>query len=180
MNTRMRLFLPTSGKVTPMHTVIMVQLLEKSRYGYEILRNLRDDFGGVWTPKTGSVYPALNALVKKGLIEKEKIEDKTYYNLTNSGRILMDEMGDYVAEYILFNTRFIESTVKRLPAKFTQQVFYKIHTSGVEEILPEATVVEAIRRLSDTSLARIFLESRRQVLTDKLALVERNLREIAP
>ena len=174
----MRLFLPTSGKVTPIHTVIMVQLLEKPRYGYEILRNLRDDFEGVWIPKTGTVYPALNALVKKGLIEKETIEDKTYYNLTDSGRLLMDEMSDYVAEYILFNTRFIESTVTRLPADFTQQVFYKIHSSGVEEILPEATIVEAIRRLSDTSLARIFLEARRRVLKDKLALVERNLREI--
>jgi len=180
MNTQMRLFLPTSGKVTPMHTAIMVQLLEKPRYGYEILRNLRDDFEGVWTPKTGTVYPALNALVNKGLVEKETIEDKTYYNLTDSGQLLMDKMSDYVAEYILFNTRFIESTIKRLPANFTQQVFYKIHTSGVKEILPEATVVEAIRRLSDSSLARIFLESRRQVLKDKLALVKRNLREMEP
>ena len=174
----MRLFLPTSGKMTPIHTVIMIQLLEKPRYGYEILRNLRDDFEGAWTPKTGTVYPALNALVNKGLIEKETIEDKTYYNLTDSGRLLMDEMSDYVAEYILFNTRFIESTVARLPANFTQQVFYKIHSSGVKEILPEATIVEAIRRLSDSSLARTFLESRKQVLKDKLALIERNLREL--
>ncbi|MHA1637573.1 MAG: PadR family transcriptional regulator [Candidatus Thorarchaeota archaeon] len=174
----MRLFLPTSGKVTPIHTVIMVQLLEKPRYGYEILRNLRDDFEGVWIPKTGTVYPALNSLVKKGLIEKETIEDKTYYNLTDSGQSLMDEMSDYVAEYILFNTRFIKSTVTRLPADFTQQVFYKIHSSGVEEILPEATIVEAIRRLSDSSLARVFLEARKQVLKDKLALVEHNLREM--
>ncbi len=179
MTTQMRLFLPTSGKVTPIHTIIMVQLLEKSRYGYEILRNLRDDFEGVWTPKTGTVYPALNALVNKGLIEKETIEDRTYYNLTDSGRLLMDEMSEYVAEYILFNTRFIDSTVKQLPADFIQQVFYKIYSSGVEEILPEATIVEAIREIPNTSLAITLLEGRRKVLQQKIELVERNLHELS-
>ena len=62
------MFNPTPGKVSPIQIMIMVQLLETPKYGYDILTNLRDDFEGVWEPKTGTVYPALKTLEKKGLI----------------------------------------------------------------------------------------------------------------
>ncbi len=178
MTSQIRMFNPTPGKVSPIQIMILVQLLETSKYGYEILTNIRNDFKDVWEPKTGTVYPALKALEKKGLIETKNIEDTTYYSLTETGNQLMETLSDLVADYILFNTHFIDSTVKRLPPDFIQQVFYKIHSSGVDEILPEATVVGAIRGIPNESLAITLLESRKLILQRKLDLVEQNLVEL--
>ena len=84
---------------------------------------------------------------------------------------MIDEMSNYVAEYLMFNSQFIESTVASMPADFTQDVFSKIHASGIDEIIPEAPILEAISRLSDASLKREFLEQRKKVLKRKLNLV---------
>jgi hypothetical protein len=90
----------------------------------------------------------------------------------------METMSGLVADYILFNTHFIDSTVKRLPSDFIQQIFYKIHSSGVDEILPEATIVGAIRGIPDEELAIALLKSRKQILQRKMELVEQNLVEL--
>ena len=133
----------------------------------------------VWEPKTGTVYPALKTLEKKGLVKTENRKDKTYYSLTQTGHQLMETMSDLVADYILFNTHFIDSTVKRLPSNFIQQVFYKIHSSGVDEILPEATIVSAIREIPNKSLAITLLESRKKILRRKMELIERNITDLS-
>ena len=41
---------------------MLVLLENKPLYGYELLKVLRDRFEGVWTPQTGTVYPALKRL----------------------------------------------------------------------------------------------------------------------
>lgn len=178
MSKQIKLFLPTPEKLTPIQLLIMIQLLGTSKYGYEIIRGLREGFKGAWEPKTGTVYPALHALEKKGHIAKSVIDEKTHYNLTDSGRGKMQEMSDYVAEYLLFNSRFIESTVDSMPPTFTQEVFSKIHQSGLDEILPEATILEAIRQLSDKNLKRAFLEVRKETLLRKLKLVKKQLKDL--
>jgi len=87
-------------------------------------------------------------------------------------------MSDYVAEYLLFNSRFIESTVENMPPSFTQEVFTKIHLAGIDEILPEATILEAIRNLRDMELKRVFLETRKSILQRKLKLVKKQLKDL--
>ncbi len=178
MSKQVKLFLPTPEKLTPIQALILIQLLERPKYGYEILRGLREGFRGAWEPKTGTVYPALQALEKKGHIMKRVNNEKTHYNLTDQGRMLMQEMSEYVADYLLFNSRFIESTVDSMPPLFTQEVFAKIHMSGLDEILPEETILEAIGNLPNENLKRAFLELRKTVLQRKLRLVRRYLKDL--
>ncbi len=178
MNKQIKLFLPTPAKLTPIQLLIMIQLLEFPKYGYEILTDLRGGFKGCWEPKTGTIYPALQSLEKKGFIASDLLNEKTHYSLTRQGRYMVDEMSNYVAEYLMFNSQFIESTVKSLPADFTQDVFSKIHAFGIDEIIPESPILEAIARLSDTPLKRTFLEQRRQTLKKKLKLVDSYLRNL--
>ncbi|MGY5876730.1 MAG: PadR family transcriptional regulator, partial [Candidatus Thorarchaeota archaeon] len=166
------------SKVTPIQTMIMIQLLKEPQFGYEILRNLRESFEGIWTPKTGTIYPALQTLEKKGLILKEMKDDRKYYKLTKTGRELMNEIGEYVVDYILFNMRFIASTVKRIPSDFAQEIFLGVHASGIEEILPEQPIVESIVALPNQEAAVEMLEFRKQVLKKKLALVEKELKRM--
>ncbi len=176
MSKQVKLFLPTPEKLTPIQALILIQLLDSSKYGYEILRGLRDDFRGAWEPKTGTVYPTLQALEKKGYVSKSVKSEKTHYKLTKEGKIKLREMSDYVADYLLFNSRFIESSVTNMPPSFTQEVFTKIHIAGLDEIVPEAAVLEAIKGLQDTDLKRAFLELRKEILQRKLKLVKKQLK----
>ena len=166
MSKQIKLFLPTPEKLTPIQAIVLIQLLESSKYGYEILRSLRDAFHGAWEPKTGTIYPTLQALEKKGFVSKKIKDEKTHYSLTNQGREKLKEMSDYVADYLLFNSKFIESTVDNMPPRFTQEVFAKIHL---------ATILEAISDLPDIDLKRAFLEMRKIILRRKLRLVKKHL-----
>jgi DNA-binding PadR family transcriptional regulator len=178
MSKQIKLFLPTPAKLTPIQLLILIQLLNASKYGYEILRGLREGFNGAWEPNTGTIYPALQSLEKKGHIIKSFQEEKIHYSLSDKGKSILEEMSDYVAEYLLFNSRFIESTVASMPPLFTQEVFGKIHEAGIDEILPEATILEAIRKLPIKQLRVAFLELRKKTLERKLKLVKTQLKEL--
>ncbi len=156
----------------------MIQVLEAPKYGYEILRALREGFKDSWVPKTGTVYPALQALVKKGYIITSMEDEKTHYRLTAQGKSTINDISNYVAEYLMFNSRFIETTVASLPSDFTQDVFSKIHEYGTDEVIPEATILDAISRLPSKSMKIIFLEHRKIVLMRKLKLVKKHLKAI--
>jgi len=178
MSKQIKLFLPTPAKLTPIQLLILIQLLECPKYGYEILKDLRDGFKGSWSPKTGTVYPTLHALEKKGHISKSMKNEKTHYNLTKKGKSTLGDISNYVAEYLMFNSRFIESTVASLPPDFTQEVFSKIHEYGTDEVLPEATILDAISRLPSVPLKRAFLEHRKMILMRKLRLVKKHLKDL--
>ncbi|MFW9805917.1 MAG: PadR family transcriptional regulator [Candidatus Thorarchaeota archaeon] len=178
MSKDFKLFLPTPEKLTPIQALILIQLLETSKYGYEILRNLRDAFHGSWEPKTGTIYPSLQALEKKGYISKSVKDETTHYSLTKQGKEKLREMSDAMAFYFLFNSRFIESTVANMPASFTQEVFLKIHLAGIDEMIPEAPILKAIRALPDKDVRRVFLERRKGILDMKLKLVKKELKDL--
>jgi DNA-binding PadR family transcriptional regulator len=64
-------------------------LEEKPRYGYEILKEIREISGGHWEPSYGSVYPILCKFEEKGWaerIEREDEPDRKYFELTDDGR----------------------------------------------------------------------------------------------
>jgi DNA-binding PadR family transcriptional regulator len=178
MSKQVKLFLPTPEKLTPIQAIILIQLLDTSKYGYEILRSLRDAFRGAWEPKTGTVYPTLQALEKKGHVSKGIKGEKTHYRLTKQGRGRLREMSDYVADYLLFNSRLLESTVTSMPPSFTQEVFAKIYLTGIDELIPESAVLDAIKELSDAELKKQFLEMRKQTLQRKLRLVKKHLKDL--
>ena len=158
--------------------LVLIQLLKTSKYGYEILRGLRDGFKGAWEPKTGTVYPTLKALEKKGLVKKTNVKDKTHYSLTKQGRGIMEEMSDYVSDYLLFNYRFIESTVENMPPQFTQEIFARIQMSGMQEMLPEESILVAITNLPEVDLQRALLERRKSNLQRKLRMVRKLLKDL--
>ena len=178
MSKQIKLFLPAPEKLTPIQVLILIQLLKTSKYGYEILRGLRDGFKGTWEPKTGTVYPTLKALETKGLVKKSIVKEKTHYSLTKQGKKMMKEMSNYVADYLLFNYRFIESTVDTMPPLFTQEVFAKILMAGLEELLPEESILNAISNLPDGDLKQAALERRKSNLQRKLRLVKKHLKNL--
>lgn len=87
--------------------LLLIQLKHGSKYGYEMLKNIRDGFEGVWEPKTGTIYPALRSLESKGLVKTEKRDETDYYFLTDLGEEHLLELNATSLRRIEFTFRFM-------------------------------------------------------------------------
>jgi DNA-binding PadR family transcriptional regulator len=64
----------------------LLLLFEEPRNGYQIMQEVEERSGGLWSPSPGSVYPALQQLEDEGLIHAEEIDGRKLFALTDSGR----------------------------------------------------------------------------------------------
>jgi DNA-binding PadR family transcriptional regulator len=64
----------------------LLLLFEEPRNGYQIMQEVEERSGGLWSPSPGSVYPALQQLEDEGLIRAEEIDGRKLFTLTDSGR----------------------------------------------------------------------------------------------
>ena len=81
-------------RVGPIQFIILLQLKRGPMYGYEIVKTLRNQFDGVWEPKTGTVYPALRALESRKLVKTELRDDREYYSLTEKGEDMLKDVDE--------------------------------------------------------------------------------------
>ncbi|MCZ6647650.1 MAG: PadR family transcriptional regulator [Thaumarchaeota archaeon] len=81
-------------RVGPIQFMILLQLKREPMYGYEIVKTLRNQFDGVWEPKTGTVYPALRTLEHRGLVKTELRDDREYYSLTEEGEEILKNLDE--------------------------------------------------------------------------------------
>jgi PadR family transcriptional regulator PadR len=70
---------------------LLLLLSDKPMYGYEIIRELERRFSGHWSPKTGTVYPALEKLEENGFIAgqiefRDHGPDRKHYAITDMGK----------------------------------------------------------------------------------------------
>ncbi len=59
-------------------------------HGYQLIQQIVERSGGVWTPSPGSVYPALQQLEDEGLVALERVEGRNTASLTEAGREHVD------------------------------------------------------------------------------------------
>jgi DNA-binding PadR family transcriptional regulator len=98
---------PIQERISPIQMLLLIQLKHGSKYGYEMLKNIRDGFEGVWEPKTGTIYPALRSLESKGLVKTEKRDETDYYFLTDLGEEHLLELNATSLRRIEFTFRFM-------------------------------------------------------------------------
>ena len=162
-------------KVTPLQFHIMVQLLEGQKYGYEILKNIKNDFKGSWKPQTGTIYPALKGMIKKEFIEKKKIDNKNFYMLTIKSESYLNEIEKYISEFIYMSNQFIESIINRIPPRYASKLFNNILISGNMDIIPEYALINKLNKISEPEKRRELLLLRKNILLNKLSLIEEKL-----
>ena len=92
--------------------VILQLLAEKPRHGYEIIKEIEDRFGGMYSPSPGTVYPTLTMLEDLGYARAMPEEGgKKIYEITDEGRAHLAE-----------NQPLIEDIFARI-ADFAQNIF---------------------------------------------------------
>jgi DNA-binding PadR family transcriptional regulator len=74
-------------------TAALLLLAEEPRNGYQIMQEVQERSGGLWSPSPGSVYPALAQLEDEGLIRTQDEDGQKLFVLTDAGRQLVAERG---------------------------------------------------------------------------------------
>lgn len=72
----------------------LLLLAERPMHGYELISEMSERSGGRWQPSPGTIYPALNRMEERGLIEAEDIDGKRQFSLTADGRARAAEFAD--------------------------------------------------------------------------------------
>ncbi|MBU2703359.1 DNA-binding PadR family transcriptional regulator [Sporomusaceae bacterium BoRhaA] len=77
--------------------ILILKLLEKkTMYGYEMIKELEGNSGGVFRFKEGTLYPILHSLELNGMVEASWSDaqgnrPRKYYQLTDQGRVQLEE-----------------------------------------------------------------------------------------
>ncbi|WP_411373678.1 PadR family transcriptional regulator [Arthrobacter sp. MPF02] len=76
----------------------LLALLESGpKHGYELIKALKDRFGGTYSPSAGTIYPRLGKLEEEGLVATESAGRRTNYHITAAGRAELDRRRDELA-----------------------------------------------------------------------------------
>ena len=110
--------------------------------GYDIIKKVGELTGK--KPSTGSVYPLLKSMENKGWISGKRVDNKTVYKITTSGKEVVkshDDLKDYYSEKIHESICLAHETFddlhlavynnKKLLAPLTQEIS-KLISEGVE------------------------------------------------
>jgi DNA-binding PadR family transcriptional regulator len=159
--------------ISPLQTVMLVLLENKPMYGYELLKVLRDRFEGVWTPQTGTVYPALKRLEELGLIRTEMREEKEYYALTGDGEEWVKENVAVMPTAARFMSRYVEvlseEALRFGPSAKSKEIGSPELFKGFEAIFDQDSL-DPKERINS-------LKSLRGHLIAKLALIQTEIEE---
>lgn len=98
--------------------LVLALLVEKDRHGYEIISEIAKLTKGQWKPTSGSLYPLLTQLERKGfIVSREEIEKgrrRKVYRITDKGIEKLLRMYETVEEIIVNVVRFLRSIRDKL------------------------------------------------------------------
>lgn len=64
---------------------ILHLLKEEAMHGYQIMKELEGRSGGAYSASAGSIYPALQELLEKELIDLDESTDRKVYSINDNG-----------------------------------------------------------------------------------------------
>jgi len=67
--------------------VMLLRLIaDEPMHGYQMMKALEEQSDGAYSPSAGSIYPALQMLVERGLADAKEEDGKKIYAITEAGR----------------------------------------------------------------------------------------------
>jgi DNA-binding PadR family transcriptional regulator len=98
----------------------LLALLESGpKHGYELIKALKDRFGGTYSPSAGTIYPRLGKLEDNGLVTTERAGRRTNYRITAAGLAELDRRREDLAGL----EKDIAASVQRLDVEVMLQKF---------------------------------------------------------
>jgi len=161
--------------VSPLQFLMLLQLNKGARYGYEILKELKESFKGVWEPKTGTIYPALKRLETRGFVKTEMRDDKEFYSLTEKGVILLNQIGERLGMNLRFWDRYFLFISEWMPKEMKVRFVEKLKTLPDEATWP-AIFIEHFFDGMDSSIKMEVLERMKMRMMNGLTALDGMIR----
>lgn len=102
----------TEPAMSPLSFQILLALVDRDRYGYDIIEEIERQTDGAMSPKTGSLYAALQRLQDEGHIapaadapDPDEDSRRRYYCLTPKGRRALREQTLRLARFVRLANR---------------------------------------------------------------------------
>lgn len=165
-------------QVSPLQFLMLLQLSYGQKYGYEILKSLREQFEGIWEPRTGTIYPSLRSLEARGFVNTDVVEDTEFYSLTGKGENLLRLIGDDLERDMRFANKYFALASKWMPQAMKYKVVDMIKRRAEEEVWSHPQFEHFIDDEMDISVKMEVLENIRELLETRLKAVEKRLEEM--
>lgn len=130
-----------------MEPAILGALADHPMHGYEIINYLEEKSHGVWRPSPGSIYPTLQLLEEKGLVENTAEAGKKTYRLTDDGEDAARDGEQQRAHWREpFSDRFNKAIDQRKTLAETMRLMRTIYRRGDDAQTDElGRAIEAFR-----------------------------------
>ena len=126
---------------------ILALLDDRSMHGYEMIKEIEERTGGIWTPSAGSIYPTLQLLEDEGLIRGDEQDGKRRFELTDEGRERLAEQKDKEPwEAVSAGAPKEMVRLKRSLQQITVAVAQVIHSGTEEQKARVRELLEETRR----------------------------------
>jgi DNA-binding PadR family transcriptional regulator len=169
---------PFSMPVSPLQILLLIKLESGPKYGYEMLKDLKDEFDGIWEPKTGTVYPALKSLEKKGFVKTKDTMEKDYYIITKEGKAVFKQMLGFLEISSKFSTKYMTVVFKWMSKEMKKGFLNLINTISQDENRLTDHVMYQIYEDLDDDIKEPFLKNMRIVMKQRLDTIDELLEKV--
>ena len=168
---------PLRMPVSPLQILLLTQLEESPKYGYEMLKQLKEEFEGTWTPKTGTVYPALKSLRKKGFVNTKDMDGTDFYHITEEGKAIFELMESHILDSVDFSIKYITVIFTWLSSERKQGAIELMNRLAQKEHFLSQNVLKAFTESIDTDIREPFLRQIKGMAETRLVAINTLLEE---
>ncbi len=162
---------PIKMPVSPLQILLLTQLEDGSKYGYEMLTQLKDEFEGTWTPKTGTVYPALKSLQKKGFVDTQDLDGTDFYHITEEGKAIFELMESHILDSVDFSVKYISVIFNWLSSERKQGAIELMNKLAQKEQFLSQNVLKSFTESIDTDIREPFLRLIKDMAEKRLVAI---------
>jgi DNA-binding PadR family transcriptional regulator len=132
--------------------LVLSAVSSRPMHGYEVARQISATFEGTYVPRSGVIYPTLQWLEDAGYVVGSRLEDKTVYTITESGRRHLKQNEGSLAEItseIQKRREAPEFSILRSAARLQRTIVAQLPQMSKEDKAQVARILdEANRRVS--------------------------------
>jgi len=156
--------------VSPLQFLVIMQLSEEPKYGYEMLKALRDEFEGHWDLKTGTFYPALKSLESRGFVETELRDQTEFYSLTKKGTTLLSSLGGRMETEYKVTDKYFKTMIKWMPLTVKRRLIEMVGFMASNPIDIYGDLPKLLKGIPP--------KKKKEVLENLLVVIRRNLSQV--
>ena len=164
--------------VSPLQALLLVQLEEGPKYGYEMFKAIKDEFEGIWEPKTGSIYPVLKSLERRGFVATEIREETEFYHITEKGRALFKTVGEHMQNSMKFTTRYFSAICKWMTPEMKTHIIDVLGRLNYHEMDMNASLFYLLDESTDKETKLRALDTLKKNVETRLAFLDRLQAEV--